>query len=82
MGRTPSVPVRPLLVQHAVAAVAAADGLAALELHVTVAVAAGVGHGARVDVYGGGLGGLRLLGLVAGHVGRFCASMSDNPRKS
>lgn len=50
------------------AAVAAADGLAALELHVTVAVAAGVGDGARVDVDGGGvgLGGL-LGGLVAGH---------------
>lgn len=61
-------PVRPLLVQHAVAAVTAADGLAALELHVAVAVAARVGDGARVDVDGGGVGGLGCLGLVAGHV--------------
>ena len=40
-----SVPVRSLLVQHAVTAVAAADGLATLELHIAVTVAAGVGHG-------------------------------------
>jgi hypothetical protein len=40
-------PVRPLLVQHAVSAVAAADGLAAPELYVLVAVAAGVLYCAR-----------------------------------
>lgn len=52
------------------AAVAAANGFAALELHIAVAVAAGIGHSTRVNVHGGRIGGLGLLGLVAGHDGR------------
>jgi len=50
-------------------AVAAANGLAALELDVAVAVAAGVFHGARVGVDGGGV--LSEVGLVWG-VGGHC----------
>jgi hypothetical protein len=45
-------PVGALLVQDAVTALAAADGLATLEGHVLVAVAALVVHGARVRVDG------------------------------
>jgi hypothetical protein len=67
--RLPDLPVRPLLVQHAVPAVAAPNGLAALELHIAVAVTARVGDCARVDVDSRGVGRLRGLRCVAGHCG-------------
>lgn len=46
--------------------VPASDWLAPLELHVTIAVAAGVVYGARVDVYGGAVLGEVGVGLRGG----------------
>jgi hypothetical protein len=62
-------PVRPLLVQHAMSTVPAANRLAALERDVLVAVAAFVVYGAGVGVDGGGVGraGLRGVVLLGGH---------------
>ena len=59
-------PVSPLLVKHTMTTVSAPDGLAALERHVHVAVAALVvdGAGCGVDGAGGLVGGGGLLGLV------------------
>ena len=61
-----NLPVGPLLVKHTVTTVSASDGLAALERHVHVAVAALVvdGAGCGVDGAGGLVGGRGLLGLV------------------
>ena len=58
--------VSPLLVKHTMTTVSAPDGLAALERHVHVAVAALVvdGAGCGVDGAGGLVGGGGLLGLV------------------
>ena len=61
-----NLPVSPLLVKHTMTTVPAPDGLAALERHVHVAVAALVvdGAGCGVDGAGGLVGGRGLLGLV------------------
>ena len=61
-----NLPVSPLLVKHTMTTVSAPDGLAALERHVHVAVAALVvdGAGCGVDGAGGLVGGGGLLGLV------------------
>ena len=67
-------PVRPLLVQHAVAALLAADGIAALQRDLVVAVAAQVVHralgvfeaaAAGLEAGVGGAGGAEV-GLAAG----------------
>jgi hypothetical protein len=50
-----------------VPAVPAPDGLSALKLHFTIAVAASIGDCARVDIDGRGVGRLRGLWCVAGH---------------
>jgi hypothetical protein len=62
-------PVRPLLVQHAMSTVPAANGFAALERDVLVAVAAFVVYGASVGVDDGGVGraGLCRVVLLGGH---------------
>ena len=69
-------PIRPLLVQHTMSAVPAPNGLAALQRHVLVAVAALVVDGARRGVdgggVGGGLGGVGLGGHFGGLSGREC----------
>ena len=63
-------PIRPLLIQHAMPTVPAANGLAALERHVLVAVAALVVHCARVGVdlscVARGAAGVGVAGGVAG----------------
>jgi hypothetical protein len=61
-----NLPVSPLLIKHTMTTVPAPDGLAALERHVHVAVAALVvdGAGCGVDGAGGLVGGGGLLGLV------------------
>jgi hypothetical protein len=62
-------PVRPLLVQHTMTTVPAADRLAALERYVLIAVAAFVVDGAGVGVDDGGVGrgGLGWVVLLGRH---------------
>jgi hypothetical protein len=62
-------PVRPLLVQHAMSTVPAANRLAALERDVLVTIAAFVVYGAGVGVDDGGVGraGLCRVVLLGGH---------------
>jgi hypothetical protein len=57
-------PVRPLLVQHAMSTVPAANRLAALERDVLVTIAAFVVYGAGVGVDYGGVGRAGLRGIV------------------
>lgn len=53
--REPSVPLRPLLVQHPVPTVLASYGVALLQLHLGVALAAAILCCGSRDVGGGGV---------------------------
>jgi hypothetical protein len=64
-----SLPLRPLLVQHTVTAILAADLVATLERDTGRALAAEVHNGGAVDVHGAAVSGLIVEGGLSAHRG-------------